>query len=35
VTKLGQRRDQRSDYVEVAETPKRRLWLVEPGDDAS
>ena len=35
LTKLGRRRDQRSDYAEVAKTPKRRLWLVEPNDDAS
>jgi hypothetical protein len=35
LTKLGRRRDQRIEQVEVAKTPKRRLWLVEPGDDAS
>ena len=34
LTKLGQRRDQRSEHVEVAKTPKRRLWVVEPGDDS-
>jgi hypothetical protein len=33
LTKLGTRRDQRSDESEIAKTPRRRLWVVEPGDD--
>src|SRR5262249_36132016 len=34
LSKLGRRRDQRSEQGEVAKTPKRRLWVVEPGDES-
>jgi hypothetical protein len=34
LTKLGTRRDQRSEQGEIAKTPKHRLWVVEPGDES-